>query len=413
MDIEDQEEYAVSLWILPWPDGDAVMPIRPFISEHSIGIPSFDWMPDSRHLIVCPQRGTETHRLYLADIRTSRLIPLNLNQMVEQYPSIHSSQQGIDILFSRGQRDYNIVEVPVDGSPPHIVYSSSRWEFSPSLNSAGTILAYASGRNGTIWIQDLNSGAKRRVVSIEDFPADEQITDIRSPVMISPDGTKVAFRVRGSTGIKVWIASTEIAGPPAKALPDEIHTSNTAAASFSWSPDSKSLVLIAELVSDTMSEEELNWVTVRIGEPESYQVIDKTNNLLMPLWSPDDKWIAAGRGKQIELIPLDKQSERKVLNSPFTTSAHGHALIWSRDGSEIYVASSNPGERGLCAVNVENGSIRYISHSLGDIHLRSTTTYTLFGSMTSTGSSFLTTSIHETSDLYILRNYPFPLQLGR
>jgi len=405
---ESQDLYPVPLWILPWPDGERRRSRRPFHLTENIGTPSFDWFPDSRHLIICPIRGSDTYRLYFGDVRTSKVWAINLNQIIEYYPSLHASEDGIEILFSRNVLDLNLLEIPVNGSPPRTVYSTSQWEYSPSLDKSGTRLVSCSGAGSSVWLQDLNSGERRHVLTLEDFPAGAQVVSIPPPVMISPDGTRIAVKTNGITGHTIWISSTEVTGQPVRALPEGVFPGLGGQYSFSWSPDGESLVAMVTPADRDRSRPV--WITVRVGEPESYQVILDNAFPGTPLWSPDSRWIAGLRERTIVLVSADGESETRELASPFAAALQGVTLAWSSDSAELFLASTDARGGGLYAVNVRNGSLRLIRDSLGEYRLYSPHNWTLFGSLLSDGSSFLTTAAVDEADLYILRHFPFPFR---
>ena len=115
--------------------------------------------------------------------------------------------------------------------------ASSQDEHSLCFSNAGNKSIYITNRNGDdeIWLRK-NDEDIRPIVTKNDFPDVENYTI--ADANISPDGSRVAFRVLGNKiGSKLFVASTE-GGKPTRLLSGDNFEQIS-----SWSPDSKSLVL--------------------------------------------------------------------------------------------------------------------------------------------------------------------------
>lgn len=141
---------------------------------------------------------------------------------------------------------------------------------------------------------------------------------------------------------------------------------------------------------------------IRVGSDNPPEFIGPRGTMsTAPAWSPDGRWIAFGCKKEntVVLISPDGKNTRS-LPSPVTPHYYGYVLVWSRDSSTIYVASTL-GEGRLDAVDVRAGKANKIV-DFGremDFYMKN---YNLFGSLSADGRSFLTTNEVRLSDLWIM-----------
>jgi WD40 repeat protein len=122
-------------------------------------------------------------------------------------------------------------------------------------------------------------------------------------------------------------------------------------------------------------------------------------------WSPDGKWIAYGSREEIVLISPDGRVKKKI-SSPETANSQGYLLIWSKDGSTIYVASSLGKGARLHAVDINSGKSRKLAEYQDEIEFSTYFDYQLFGCLTPDGKSFVTTALDVKSDIWILEGFP-------
>ena len=116
-------------WEIPIPDGE---PREVFagLAGEGRAPPLFSWLPDSRHLIVTRSDGpTPGTHLWVADTRTNLATPLTETASNEAAPSM--SPDGQTIAFDSQATDFDLVEVPLDGSPLRPFLSSTRNELIP------------------------------------------------------------------------------------------------------------------------------------------------------------------------------------------------------------------------------------------------------------------------------------------
>jgi DNA-binding winged helix-turn-helix (wHTH) protein/Tol biopolymer transport system component len=379
-------------WILPWPDGPAATP-RQLSPQHRMRVPQFDWMPDSRHL-VSTGVTTPSAALYFWDVERDRMQQLTTPGITGliQYPSV--SPDGRRVLSSVVHTDFDIVRVPLDGSPPRPALSTSMDEYSPSWS--GDKMAFVTERSGQseIWLSSMTAGWERPLVRQSDFPPGSPVPF--SDVALSPDGSRVAYR----RGARLWI-SPAAGGAPSLAIPvgDPQYTA------ASWSPDGSSLVCQVSPSGGKVV------AVARVGSREPPRILAETLMVCntSPLWSPDGRWIACGHRDGMLLLVSPDGSHRRTIPSPEWPTSRGFVLVWSRDGSTLYEASSRSGQKAwLDAIDVKTGKSHRVAEYDEFVRFDSPVNYSLSGSLAPDGKSFFTTAASSKSDLWILDGFPQP-----
>ena len=177
-------------WLLPIPAGSGTP--RQIFEKVPWNRPvAASWMPDSRRLVLAgnpaPAFGAT---LWLADTRTESLTRLLADPDSGQTtPSV--SPDGQRLLFTKMEVDRDIVELPLDGSPPRTLLATNLPEFAPTWSPSGDQFAYVTRRNGTdeLWVRSTQGNWDRPVVTAKEFPTLEALL---SPVF-SPDGSRIAY----------------------------------------------------------------------------------------------------------------------------------------------------------------------------------------------------------------------------
>jgi Tol biopolymer transport system component len=377
------------LWILDWPDGPLSKQRRVFADRSFKWGPSFDWLPDSRHLIL----GFEGS-LWLGDMTTKRIQRLTAVEAAgHSHPSV--SPDGRRIVFTAENIDYDIVEIPLDGSRPRPLISTARREFSPSWSSAGDRMAYITDKSGTdeIWLRSVSGDWERPIVTQKDFP-DETGSRLFTAAL-SPDGSRVAY-ARGTsqaTG-KLWVSSAA-GGKPMLVFP----SAHPYEYQPSWSPDGSSLACVTY-----KDRSELAVVRVGSQEPPFYF---PDAALGQPAWSPDGRWIAFLSNNQADLILLTPDGKSSLkLPSPVKPE-QDFVMVWSRDSSRIYSFLQSDTAQ-LLAVDVKTGKATKVADFEPGIELR----FYIYGGLSASlcpGAKSLVTSVQvRKSDLWILDGFPQP-----
>jgi Tol biopolymer transport system component len=348
-------------------------------------------MPDSRHVIF-----DQYHHLSLGDVVSGEIQSLTAQAVWQGYPSV--SPEGHRILHTQTNRDLDIVEIPLDGSPPQPLIATARIEHSPSFSLSGE-MAFVTNRYGDreVWIQSAGKDWERRVVTQDDFPDDRTITIYG--IALSPDGTRVAYVRQGEkTSSDLWISPAE-GGQPVRAFPGSEKVYSAPA----WSPDSQFLTATATVEGTS------RLVIGRPGTREPFRVLhDDFYPRTVSAWSPDGKWIACGGIDSTRILIISPGGkESRILPSPTSVDTVECLIAWSIDSRTLYVASSLRGGAQLYAVDVQTGDAREIA-DWGESFRFDPNDNRLIGSLTADGKGLVTTINTEKSDLWILEGFPQP-----
>src|SRR5262249_37343769 len=109
------------------------------------------------------------------------------------------------VAYVAGPLDYDLVELPLDGSPVRRLIATRQSEYSPAWSPVEPALAYI--RQNEIRIQRRGSGnaatMDRTIVTAAQFPSQSSFQSLA----FSADGSRIAYSVstKGSPG-KVWIS---------------------------------------------------------------------------------------------------------------------------------------------------------------------------------------------------------------
>jgi serine/threonine-protein kinase len=377
------------MWIIPWPDGSNSQPHRIFARGLTSPAADFDWTPDSRYL--CLASGGN---LYLADTRRQELqqITASASEPAE-HPAV--SPDGRRIIFTTGVLNYDIVEVPFDGSPPRPLVATDRTEKEPSWSAAGDQMAFITDRSGEseIWLRSSDGRWERPLVRQNDFPNDPQ-SEFQS-ASLSPDGSRVAYIRKG----RLWVSPSS-GGKPTVAVVGGTQEFGGP----SWSPDGSSLVYMLTV----NGQYQVAVARVGSGQPSSLLPGMAGQCKSEPVWSPDGRWIACGGPDNTVLLVSPDGAQKRSLPSPVRAFYDGFLLVWSRDAATIYVAASRIQKSRLDAIDVKSGNIRNIAEYPVDVTFGDGYAYTLSGSLSRDGKSFATTVFSRKADLWMLEGFPQP-----
>jgi Tol biopolymer transport system component len=146
---------------------------------------------------------------------------------------------------------------------------------------------------------------------------------------------------------------------------------------------------------------------VRVGSSEPPYYHNDPSPSTAPIWSPDGRSIAYGSGEGLILITPDGKITRRIP-SPMRPSNQNFVMVWSRDSSVIYMASSQSEMAQLFAVEVNTGKATKLADLGNDIEFSNNVGYSMLGSLSPDGKGFFTSDRVRTSDLWILEGFPQP-----
>jgi eukaryotic-like serine/threonine-protein kinase len=375
------------VWLLPFPESRGA-PRRLFAGIEFTSAPRGSWMPDSRHAVLSFSTGGGQPALWLADLRREKLRKLTASTSAEVEPSL--SPHGERLAFTSVTEDFDLIELPLDGSSPRTLLANSRNMYSPSWSPAADQLLYATDRTGDseIWIHNMRAGIDRPLVTGRDFPSGTT-TALASPVF-SPDGSRFAY-VRYSTDAPptIWVEPT-VGGPTIRLTSEYI-------VAPAWSPDGNSIAGLMQRGHPWQP------AIVGVGADMSPHVIPGNVTCLTPVeWSPTGEWLACEARDGIQLFSADGSLRRTL------PGLNASALVFARDGKTLYAAGRAAGRTFLKAIDVTAATVRDIAQYPGGPTISGGAPYRTRISLNPDGRSLVTSAATSLSDLWLLEGFPGP-----
>ncbi len=331
------------MWLLPFPAGSG-KPRRIFEKIPWNRPVAASWMPDSQRLVLAgnpaPASGAT---LWLADPGADRS-NVSLTRLLtgpdggQTTPSV--SPDGKRLLFSRISADRDIVELPLDGSPPRTLLATSLPELAPTWSPQGDQFAYVTRRNGgdELWVRSTQGNWDRPVVTAKEFPTLEALL---TPVF-SPDGSRIAYTaiLAGSDRRRSLAISPATGGTPT-IIADGYDPS--------WSPDGHQIAFLW-----IKPDESISVATVSVGSDRTPHEIGLPA-LNAPEWSPSGKWIAVSTFMGVTLASPDGKDMRTLPGLNIS------AVAWSKDSKTIYALSYSSDPPALKSLDVATGAVRALA----------------------------------------------------
>ena len=362
-------------------------------------VTSFTWLPDSRHVVLGVNAlSTPGSHLWMMDLGRDDVWPLTRSADSESYPS--ASPNGEQIVFTKGEPDYDLVELSTTGRPAQPVLATARKETDPVWSPDGHLMAYVTDRSGwdEIWVRNTTGPPfERPLITRRDFVEDQNIL-LAAPTF-SPNGQRIAYLRTGRRPIvplQIFTSSTA-GGPPVRLLP-ESHESYQGAPT--WSPDGQ-WIAFAEWKGQ-------RWELVKMrfgsGEPPVALRTDGVPNAA-PQWSPKNDWITWETEAGFELVSPDGRQQRQLEIDQWLVHS------WLPDGSAV-VGITETEELRLSVVSVDIQTNR--RHILADLGPSPPANNPAQGfSISLDGRRILTSFVQMRGDLWLLKTARPPETLWR
>jgi Tol biopolymer transport system component len=352
-------------------------------------IPGFSWLPDGQRIII------GLIDLSMVDLKSGRISPVKTGEAAVSQPAVSPDGHRIAYKLSQHFRNYDVVQVPLDGSGIRPVLDTQRDERTPSWSPAGRQFAYSSWGTATseIVLYDFHERTHRTIVTKQDFPG-VAISGFQDTA-ISPDGRRVAFRRMDSTGESIWI-TTLTGDTPVPLWTDPQHSPQRGPA---WSPDGNWIAYYG------LRDAKPAVLKVRVGGSAGPELVTFNTEARPLRWSPRGDWIASDLISGIMLTTPDGKQNRKISDQIWLTFG------FSNDGAWIYgIRIADPRRLVVAALNVATASERLIAN-IGPVpsSVRAGLVRAEFPvrgfSMAPDGKSFLTSLYRESSDIWMLEGF--------
>jgi serine/threonine protein kinase len=374
------------LWVLPIPGGQPYRRLQS-LSEVVPRVTNLAWMPDSRHLVLgLRSMGTLESHLWMADLERDQAWPLTRGSGSESYPS--SSPDGMQVVFSAGESDYDVVEVSTRGV--RRMFAASRNESDPVWSADESLLAYVTDRSGQdeIWVSGGDGRAAHRPLVAQHFFGGDRTIMLAAP-MFSPDGRRVAYQRNGHRPVwplRIWISQTA-GGPPVPLLPPTIEGYHSAP---TWSPDGEWIAY-----ADWTDRE---WRLAKVHVGSDRPIILRSDGIpnATPAWSPKGDWITWETRDGFLLVSADGTGQRALSDEQWL------AHTWSRDGTRIFAIRQTEDLRlALVSVDTRSGGLRVIA----DLGLSPPVNNPVKGlTVSADGERFVTSIVSLRGDLWTAAN---------
>jgi Tol biopolymer transport system component len=381
---------ARAFWIIPWPSGDPYMVLQSLSQTTGSALP-FSWLPDNRHIVsaLTEARSPGTH-LWLADTEADTALPLTRTNANENSPAV--SPDGEQIAYSSEDTDFDLFEIPLDGSPRRTLLATSRSEMDPAWSPAGRQYAFVTDRTGDpqIWLRSLDGQLEWPLITGKEFG--NARTYLLGTPAFSPDGQRIAYLRLGPEGYRIWIS--QLAGGPPVTLGPRRGIGVGYQDAPTWSPDG---IWIAHVYTTP----ELTWALAktRVGGVDPPIVIKKDiSPFARPQWSADGRWIAYDSEEGLMLISPEGTHSRVISGHEWL--AYG----WEADSSHIYGIKQSDDLRHLmlAMVDIKTGHEQVITANLAPIPLANAP---IRGFSRIAGKSFATSIVRVRSDVWLLEGF--------
>jgi Tol biopolymer transport system component len=394
-------------WDIALPDGEP-RAVMPGISRAGLAPPFFSWLPDNRHVLVTRSDGSTpgTH-LWVVDTQDTAFAsssarpsayPLTITPGNESEPSI--SPDGRTVAFSWDATDFDLFEVPIDGSPLKPFRRSTRNEYDPAVSPGSTQYAFVTDQTGNlqIWRENQEGYLRQPMVTEADFVGPPSMA--MGALAFSPDGSRLAFQ-RADTaaegpravGFRIWIA------PVSGGRPFPVPGKSTYQDAPTWSPDGGSIAFVMTIESRPV----LAKAEVGSNAPPVVLISEGIPGLLArPRWSPDGKWILCETEDGLTVVRPDGTGKQTISDpSPWLTYA------WDTDSRRIYGLRPTDDLHHfmLVSLDMQTGVERVINPQMGAIP-QALQPIRGFSRLTTGG--FLTSIASVKSDIYLIEGFRLP-----
>lgn len=379
-----------TFWIIEYPSGRARVALQslPLLSRSH----PFSWMADNRRVVFGADllgRSPGTH-LWIADTASGAVEALTASSTSENEPS--ASPDGSAIAFVADASHYDIVEIPLDGSPIVERRSNASDDSDPVWAPTGRQYAYVTNRTGSpeIWLSDSDGAVEVPLVARRNFP-DESF--LISRPALSPDGQRLVFQRRAADGYFLWTVPT--AGGQAVPAVERSATVGYADAP-TWSPDGDWLAF-----TYLSPSKDATWLLGKTRPGTNGEIVElrrDINFLSKPQWSPDGRWITVELQDGLYAVSPDGSEQRLLSPEPWIVH------VWAADSRRLLaIRQSDENRLQLASIDLATAAVRVLNPDLGPVP---PTTPPLRGfSLSPDGTRLLTSIARLRGDIHVLDGF--------
>ncbi len=343
------------------------------------------WHPDSK-TVLYSSNVDGVYQIFAANIDGRKPAQLTFGDLNSF--ALDVSADGARVLYGSTKEESDVWGVNVAGGGEFALTSDLGCELWPDVSPDGKTIAYQAVRN-------LSQGDKISNCSIltRQTNSDEpvRLADDGALPKWSPDGKQIAFMRLVGRAQSLWtvnIADGKNRQLATGGVPSIEYTFlpylRVQASSFSWSPDSRSIVYCSE-----KSGQQNLWVIAANGSGDTQITSNNDPNLFVscPLWSSDGKFIA--HSAKPNKVSADGKTAYSMIvtevgtkNSKaiFQSDSFTRMIGWSQEDKELILAtfpgrasSARPAEVTLIRISAITGEQRPLavlqSAYLYNIHL--------------------------------------------
>ena len=144
---------------------------------HEIGdlpryAPVFDWLSDGRRIVAAVNGGTSDRpHLWIIDTKTGATTTLTAGAGMEEMPAV--SPNGQRIAYATQEADFDLFEVPIDGTAVRPLLATTRNEMEPAWSPATDEYAFVSDSRGRMEIRRRSHDGRfeQSIVNLSELPS--------------------------------------------------------------------------------------------------------------------------------------------------------------------------------------------------------------------------------------------------
>lgn len=272
-------------------------PLEPAPECQEAGEPAYS--PDGRQLALVCISSTAIHAIYVVQLPHGPM--RRLASVMGEPKGLAWAADGNHLIFSNDPGNGGeLWQVSSSGEMTQLPFDEE--SSAPAVDLKSGRIAYVRGRATTdIWRADLTAehpgeSATRLISS----------TRYQSVAHYSPDGTRIAFQSNRSGSTEIWLTDAGGADPERLTAFNGPYTSAP-----NWCSDGRRIAFDSRAsgVSALYVED--------IRERVPRKVVTSVDNLSLPAWSPDCRWLfAIGGGKFLYRVPAASGAAERFSEQP-------------------------------------------------------------------------------------------------